>query len=166
MGSIFRKPSITAAYVVRREVMFSQACLFRWGIPHLHPIISLSHNTSIGPMSFLGVPLSQTQIGVYPSPRHGGTPGQVRMGQPPPSQGWGNPPPPQAGYAMTRYTAGGTPLAVSRRRTVLCWLSMRKASSLGFHHTHLGILLLFSFPSSFVKQKVILCKWSQQTILK
>ena len=30
-----------------------------------------------------------------------------------------SPPPPQAGYAVTRYAAAGTPLAVSRRRTFL-----------------------------------------------
>ena len=83
-------------------------------------------------------------LGGYPSPRQWGTPvlgggypspgwdtpqsgqdgippSQDRMGYPPPRgtpwPGWGTPI--QTGYTWTGYASGGTPLAVSRRRTAL-----------------------------------------------
>ena len=71
-----------------------------WVVPHLHPIISPSHNTSIGPMSFPGytpgyspqpgqdgVPL-QGQNRVLPARTEWGTQtGQDWMGTPPPHPG-------------------------------------------------------------------------------
>ena len=60
------------AYVVRREVMFSEAsvCLSTSG--EITP--SPSHNTSTDPMSFLGYPSNWLHVpsqGQYPSPRWG-----------------------------------------------------------------------------------------------
>ena len=107
-----------------------------------------SHNTFTGPMSFpWGTPVTcpGSLLRGYPIPRRGGgatpvpgggipkpgqdgvphparigwgTPGQVRMGYPP-GQDRVPPPPPGIGYAWTDYAAGGTPLAVSQKRTVL-----------------------------------------------
>ena len=97
------------AYVVRREVMFSQVSVCSGGYP------IPSHNTSTGPMSFLGgIPVtgSRPLPRGYPSPRqgvpHDGVPpNQVRVGHPPtrdgvppqpgqdgvpPRAGWGTPP--------------------------------------------------------------------------
>ena len=93
--------------------MFSQVSVCSGGgVPYLHPIISPSHNTSTGPMSFLGVPHNTSTSSMsfpghtpvtgprsllrgypvtdarYPSPRWEGgnpswdTPSQVRMGYP------------------------------------------------------------------------------------
>ena len=71
---------------------FTGVCLFRgWGLPHLHPIISPSCNTSTGPMSFLWggctpSPSYNTSTGPmsflwgYPSPRWGHTPARSGWG--------------------------------------------------------------------------------------
>ena len=50
-----------------------------------------------------------------PRSGQGVPPSQVRMDVPP-GQGWGTP---RIAYAWTGYAAGGTPLAVSRRKTFL-----------------------------------------------
>ena len=71
----------------------------RKGVPHLHPII-----LPLVPCPFLGRDNLLT-------PQSDQFPDQDRDGV--------NPPPPRTGYAGTGYAAGGTPLAVSRRRTFL-----------------------------------------------
>ena len=98
-GSIYSALITTSLHIMTGGYVFTGVCLFRWGVPYLHPIISPSYNTSTGPMSFLGVPhntstssmsfpghtpvsgsrslpsgVPQSQMGGYPSPRWGGTP--------------------------------------------------------------------------------------------
>ena len=101
------------AHVVRREVMFSVCSHPEGGCTP-----SPSHNTSTGPMSFLGgIPhLHPIKLPLVPCPflgvpqclvlgafrgwgGGGGTPvpdGQLRIGYPPARSGWGTPPPPPA----------------------------------------------------------------------
>ena len=70
---------------------------------------SPSHNTSTGPMSFLGgTPVTGPFREGYPM-----------TGYPLARSGWGPPALPGTGYAWTGYAAGGTHLAVSHRRSVL-----------------------------------------------
>ena len=109
-------------YPLHPTILPLVSCPFQGGTP------SPSHNTSTGPMSFPG----DTPV-TGPRSLPGGTPGwvppsQVRMGYPPlarsgcgtPQPGKdGVPPPTKTGYAWTGYAAGGKPLAVSRRRTVM-----------------------------------------------
>ena len=93
---------ITARVRRMGKVMFSVCPPPREWVPDLHPIILL-----LVPCPFLGVPKSQ-----------GGTPGQ---GYPSPGQDWDAPQPKQDWGICpgTSYTVGGTPLAASRRRTVM-----------------------------------------------
>ena len=90
---------------------------------------SPSNNTFTGPRSLLGggtlavigVPSIQERMGYLLSRRGWGTPylGQDRMRYPPSGIGQDGVPPSGTGYAWTGYSAGGTPLAVSRRTFLL-----------------------------------------------
>ena len=109
------------------RLFFQFVCQFTsgWGVPHLHPIIlplvpfpfqgtSPSHNTSTGPMSFLGNPSDWSWVpsggrGGTPVPDRGVTP--VPSGEIPQSQtvpGWVPPWPDQDGVPLAR-TGWGTP---------------------------------------------------------
>ena len=84
-------------------------CLFR-GVPHLHPIIYPSYNTSTGPMSVLGVPSDWSLVpskGV-PCPRQGVP--QFKIGYHPGQD--------RTGYSWTGCAASLTLIAVSCRKSV------------------------------------------------
>ena len=123
------------AYVVQREIMFSQACVCLGGgegLPHLHPIILplvpcpfWGYLISIQYFHWSHIPSGVPQVGVPQSqlggtPVHDGVPSSQVWLVPSARTGWGTPqpglrylpPPPQTCYAWTGYAAGDKPLAV------------------------------------------------------
>ena len=108
------------------------------GLPHLHPIIF-----PLVPCPFWrDTPVTGPRWSEYLSPRWGEVP-QSQAGEVPPFRpGWGTRPartgvpfPPETGYAWTGYAAGGTPLSVSRRRTLVHMWFLIYAISNNNHYT-------------------------------
>ena len=96
------------------KVLFSQASV----CSHLGGTPSPSHNTSTGPMSFLGgqVPhLHSIILALVPCTFWRYPPSQVRMGGTPTVLGWGTPPPPSKDNRRNIcYVAGGMPLVLTQ----------------------------------------------------